>query len=63
MPSPFTRKFRSLLPRQQSELTVINADGSGREVILVADEIIEAPNWHLKDRRRDDSVCVFSCCC
>ena len=42
--SPFTRKGRSLLPGQQSELTVINADGSGRDVILVADEIIEAPN-------------------
>lgn len=46
MPSPFTRKGRSLLPGQRSELTLINADGSGREVILVADEIIEAPNWH-----------------
>ncbi len=43
--SPFTRKGRSLLPGQRSELTLINADGSGREVILVADEIIEAPNW------------------
>ncbi len=46
MPSPFTRKYRELLPGQQSELTIINADGSGRQVILVADEIIEAPNWH-----------------
>jgi TolB protein len=46
MPSPFTRKFRQLLPGQRSELTLINADGSGREVIFVADEIIEAPNWH-----------------
>ena len=43
--SPFTRKGRSLLPGQRSELTLINADGSGRQVILVADEIIEAPNW------------------
>ena len=46
MPSPFTRKFRSLLPGQRSELTIINADGTGRDVIFVADEIVEAPNWH-----------------
>ena len=46
MPSPFTRKFRTLLPGQKSELTVINADGTGRDVIFIADEIIEAPNWH-----------------
>jgi TolB protein len=46
MPSPFTRKFRSLLPGQQSELTIINSDGTGRDVIFTADEIIEAPNWH-----------------
>jgi TolB protein len=45
MPSPFTRKGRELLPGQRAELTIINADGSGREVILTADEIIEAPNW------------------
>lgn len=46
MPSPFARKGRALLPGQQSELTLINADGSGRDVIFVADEVIEAPNWH-----------------
>ena len=47
MPSPFTRKFRSLLPGQQSELTIINADGTDRDVILAVDDaIIEAPNWH-----------------
>ena len=47
MPSPFAKKFRSLLPGQVSELTVINADGSGREVIFTVDDaIIEAPNWH-----------------
>jgi Tol biopolymer transport system component len=47
MPSPFTRKGRTLLPGQRSELTIINADGSGRKVIFeTADEIIEAPNWH-----------------
>ncbi len=45
MPSPFTRKGRELLPGQQSELTTINADGTGREVIFTSDEIIEAPNW------------------
>ena len=41
----FARRGRSLQPGQRSELTVINADGTGREVIFVADEIIEAPNW------------------
>lgn len=46
MPSPFARKGRTLLPGQRAELTLINADGSGREAIFVADEIIEAPNWH-----------------
>lgn len=46
MPSPFTRYGRSLLPGQRSELITINADGSGRNVIFTADEIIEAPNWH-----------------
>jgi Tol biopolymer transport system component len=46
MPSPFTRKGRALLPGQRAELTTINIDGSGREVIFeTADEIIEAPNW------------------
>ena len=44
--SPFTRLGRALLPGQTSELTLINADGSGREVIFTAEEIIEAPNWH-----------------
>lgn len=43
--SPFARRGRQLQPGQRSELTIINADGSGRQVILVADEIIEAPNW------------------
>lgn len=47
MPSPFAKKFRSLLPGQQSELTIINADGTGRDVIFAVDDaIIEAPNWH-----------------
>lgn len=41
----FARRGRMLQPGQRSELTVINADGTGREVIFVADEIIEAPNW------------------
>jgi TolB protein len=45
MPSPFTRKGRELLPRQRAELTIINADGSGRDVIFETDEVIEAPNW------------------
>lgn len=41
----FARRGRSLLPGERSELTVIGADGSGRRVLFVADEIIEAPNW------------------
>jgi Tol biopolymer transport system component len=41
----FARRGRSLLPGQRSELTIINADGSGRKVLFTADEIIEAPNW------------------
>lgn len=41
----FARRGRMLQPGQRSELTVINADGTGRDVIFVADEIIEAPNW------------------
>jgi TolB protein len=46
MPSPFTRRGRTLLPGQRAELTTIDVDGSGREVIFeTADEIIEAPNW------------------
>jgi TolB protein len=44
-PSVFARRGRALLPGQVSELTIINADGSGRQVIYTADEIIEAPNW------------------
>jgi TolB protein len=41
----FARRGRSLLPGQVSELVVMNGDGSGRTVILTADEIVEAPNW------------------
>jgi TolB protein len=41
----FARRGRSLQPGQRSELTVINVDGSGRQVLFTADEIIEAPNW------------------
>jgi Tol biopolymer transport system component len=47
MPSPFQRSSRELLPGQRSELTLIHADGSGREVIFAADDaIVESPNWH-----------------
>ena len=38
---------RRLQPCQLSELTVIHADGSGREVIFETCELIEAPNWTL----------------
>lgn len=41
----FARRGRQLLTGQHSELTVINIDGTGRHVVLTADEIIEAPNW------------------
>ena len=41
----FARRGRTLQPGQRSELTVINVDGTGREVIFTADEIFEAPNW------------------
>lgn len=47
MPSKpsFARRGRSLLPRQVSELTIIDSDGGNRQVLFTADEIIEAPNW------------------
>ncbi len=46
MPSSiFARRGRTLLPGQVSELSIINIDGTGRQVIYTADEIIEAPNW------------------
>jgi TolB protein len=41
----FARRGRGLKPGQRSELTVIEADGSGRRVLFTADEVIEAPNW------------------
>jgi TolB protein len=41
----FARRGRSLLPGQIAELTVSTLDGSGRQVIFTASEIIEAPNW------------------
>ena len=41
----FTRRGRSLLAGQVSQLTVINRDGTGRQLLLEADEILEAPNW------------------
>jgi Tol biopolymer transport system component len=41
----FARRGRALAPGQRAELTIINADGSGRMVIFTATEVIEAPNW------------------
>jgi Tol biopolymer transport system component len=41
----FARRGRTLQPGQTSELTAIGRDGSRRQVVLVADEVIEAPNW------------------
>jgi TolB protein len=43
--SPFTRRGRSLLPGQSSQLTIIDLDGSGKTVVFETDEVIEAPNW------------------
>jgi TolB protein len=45
MTGQFARRGRGLKPGQRSELTVIEADGSGRRVLFTADEVIEAPNW------------------
>lgn len=41
----FTRRGRSLLPGQVSQLTIIGRDGTDRTVLLEADEVLEAPNW------------------
>tara|TARA_R110002124_G_scaffold36451_15_gene117486 strand:+ start:44280 stop:45173 length:894 start_codon:yes stop_codon:yes gene_type:complete len=41
----FARRGRALQPGQTAELTIINADGTGRTVVFTADEVIEAPNW------------------
>lgn len=41
----FARRGRSLRPGQVSQLTVSNRDGSGKRVLLEADEVLEAPNW------------------
>ena len=41
----FTRRGRSLLPGQVSQLITMNSDGSNRQVLLEADEVFEAPNW------------------
>lgn len=48
MPSPFKShpESRAVLPGQRYELTVMNADGTGREVIFEADAVFESPNWH-----------------
>ena len=40
----FPRRGRSLAAGQRAELTIIDLDGT-KQVILVADEVIEAPNW------------------
>ena len=41
----FARRGRRLLPGQTSQLTVVSRDGTGRRLLLEADEILEAPNW------------------
>ncbi|MBV9538716.1 MAG: PD40 domain-containing protein [Acidisphaera sp.] len=42
---PAMDKRRRLRPSQISELVVINADGTRREVIFESCELFEAPNW------------------
>lgn len=44
MSFPFPRRGRALSLGQVSHLEVIDLDGN-RRVVLVADEVIEAPNW------------------
>jgi TolB protein len=41
----FARRGRGLAPSQTAELTIIDVDGTGRQVLFTADEVIEAPNW------------------
>lgn len=41
----FARRSRLLRPGQRAELVVIDRNGGDRRVLLVADEVIEAPNW------------------
>ncbi|MCS6758823.1 MAG: PQQ-binding-like beta-propeller repeat protein [Candidatus Devosia euplotis] len=41
----FARRGRTLQPGQTAELTISNADGTGRTVIFTTDEIIETSNW------------------
>lgn len=41
----FTRRGRTLLPGQVSQLITTASDGSARTVLFEADEVIEAPNW------------------
>ncbi len=36
---------RGLAPGQRAELRVIGIDGAGETTLLVADQVIEAPNW------------------
>ena len=46
----FTRRGRTLLPGQVSQLTTIASDGSGRKILFEADEIIEAASVMTPDR-------------
>ncbi len=41
----FPRRGRTLSAGQRAELTIIDTRDGQRRVVLVADEIIEAPNW------------------
>lgn len=41
----FARRGRSLRPGQTSQLTIIDRDGGGRQVLLESNEVLEAPNW------------------
>lgn len=45
MPATFPRRGRTLSAGQRAELTVIDTVSGHSRVVLVADEVIEAPNW------------------
>ena len=53
--SSFARRGRALQPGQSSELTIVNIDGSGRQVVFTAHEVIEAPSW-----TRDGAALIFN---
>lgn len=41
----FATGDRALLPDQRSELRTIGIDGTDEQILLISDQVIEAPNW------------------